>query len=60
MAKVMVQRVWPDGEVLTVSITVDDSFPDVIDEAKQAAIKAFEAALEISLAYDLGDDETTT
>ena len=57
MAKVFVQRVWPDGETLTVSITVDNSFPDVVAEAKQAAVSAYEAALEISLAHDDAHDE---
>lgn len=50
MAKVMVQRVWPDGEVLTISIQVDDSFPDVVAEAKANAVNAYADALEITLA----------
>lgn len=49
MAKVVVQRTWPDGENLLVEITVRNSFPDAVAEARQAAIKAYEDALEVTL-----------
>ena len=49
MAKVVVQRTWPDGENLLVD-TVRNSFPDAVAEARQAAIKAYEDALEVTLA----------
>lgn len=60
MAKILVQRQWPTGDVLTISISVDDSFPDVVAEARHAAVTAFEAALEISMAYDDLDDDADT
>lgn len=57
MAKVVVQRCWPDGDVLTISISLDNSFPDVVAEAKANAIGAYREALEISVLADDTDDD---
>lgn len=54
MAKVVIQRDWPDGDELSVMIEVTESFPDAIAEAKAAALDAHAKALGITLA---GNDE---
>lgn len=58
MATVMIQREWPDGETLTISVDVDDSFPDVVAEAKQNAVNAYADALEVTLAADKADSDS--
>lgn len=55
MATVMIQRAWPDGETLTISVDVDESFPDVVAEAKRSAVAAYREALGITLAPE-GDE----
>lgn len=45
MAKVTIQRCFPDGDVLTIAIKVDDSYPDVLAEAKRAALDAYAETL---------------
>lgn len=50
MAKVVVQRIWPDGENLLIEVAVASSYPDSIAEAKQQALNAYAGALEITLA----------
>lgn len=58
MAKAVVQRSWPDGETLLVEITVRASWPDAVAEVRQAAVRAYEDALEVTLARDIpADDE---
>jgi hypothetical protein len=57
MAKVTVQRQWPDGDLLTIAIHVADSFPDTVNEARAAAIRAYAEALDVSLAADETSDE---
>lgn len=50
MAKVLIQRSWADGDVLTVAIRVDDSFPDVVREGVRAALDAYREALGVTTA----------
>lgn len=57
MAKVTVQRQWPDGDLLTIAIQVADSFPDTVNEARAAAIRAYAEALDLSLTADAEADE---
>jgi hypothetical protein len=59
MAKVTIRRTWPEGEALSVSIEVDESFPDVVAEARQAALRTFEGAMEVELAAAEAVDEDT-
>lgn len=49
MAEVAIQREWPDGDNLTIVIKVDDSYPDVVAEAKRAALDAYAEALGMTL-----------
>jgi hypothetical protein len=56
MARVLIQRSWPDGDVLTISIKVADSFPDVVREGVRAAIDAYTEALGVTMA-DTDSDE---
>lgn len=49
MASATVHREWPDGEFLAVTIDADESFPDAIAEVRQAVVRAYEDALEITL-----------
>lgn len=57
MAKVTIQRQWPDGDILAVSVKVDASYPDSVAEAKQQAVNAFADALEVALAEVDEDDK---
>lgn len=50
MAKVLIQRVFPDGDSLTVQINAETSYPDALAEAKATAIAAFTEATGIILA----------
>jgi hypothetical protein len=56
MAKVTVQRQWPDGDLLTIAIHVADSFPDTVNEARAAAIRAYAEALDVSLTANDADE----
>jgi hypothetical protein len=49
MAKVVIQREWPDGDELSIMIEVSESFPDSIAEAKAAALDAYAKALGVTL-----------
>ena len=50
MAKVTIQRVFPDGDCIVVSVAVRESFPDSVAEARQAARQAFADAHDVILA----------
>lgn len=52
MAKVIIQRVWEDGDCLTVSIRLENSYPDCVAEGVGAAVRAYKEALEISVGPD--------
>lgn len=45
MARMTIQRIFADGDMLTVSVKVEDSFPDVVAEAKRAIVDIFTDAL---------------
>lgn len=49
-ASVVIQRVWPDGDVITIRIKVKTSYPDALAEAKRMALDAFAEALSDTLA----------
>ncbi len=40
-AKVVIQRVWPDGDCLLVIVRAETSYPDALDQAKRTALDAF-------------------
>ncbi|MBA3781022.1 MAG: hypothetical protein H0X12_04105 [Nocardioides sp.] len=50
MAKVEIQRVWPDGDELLITIRVDASYPDALSEAKRTALDVYAEALGVTLA----------
>jgi hypothetical protein len=52
MAEAMIQRCWPDGETLTVSIEVTESFPDAVAEAEASCERLYAKALDVTLASD--------
>jgi hypothetical protein len=56
VAKVVIQREWPDGDELSVLVEVDASFPDSIAEAKAAALDAYAKALGVTLAGNESDE----
>ena len=56
MAKIVIQREWPDGDELSILIEVADSFPDVVAEAKRTALDAYREALGITLAGNESED----
>lgn len=49
MAKVVIQREWPDGDGLTVVVEVKTSYPDAVAEAKRAAIDTYRESLGLTL-----------
>lgn len=53
MATIQIMRQWPDGDVLSIRVKVDDSFPDVIREAVRATLDAYTEAITV------GADEET-
>ena len=57
MAKIVIQREWPDGDELSILIEVADSYPDVVCEAKSAALDAYAKALGITLAGNESEAE---
>ena len=49
MAKVMVQRGWPDGDSLTIVVNAATSYPDALAEASRTALNAYAEALGVTL-----------
>jgi hypothetical protein len=49
MAKIVVRRVWPDLDRLVVSVEVDASYPDALNEARATVIAAYREALGLTL-----------
>lgn len=49
MAKVVIQREWPDGDGLTVVVEVKTSYPDAVAEAKRSAIDTYRESLGLTL-----------
>lgn len=56
MAKVVIQRTWPDGDDLCVVIEVDESYPDVVAEAKRACLDAYAEALGVTISTGVDDE----
>ena len=55
-ARVVITRAWgDDGDTLSVEVTVDTSYPDVIAEAVRSALNGYAEAHGITIA-----SETTT
>lgn len=50
MAKVTIQRRWPDGDCLAIEIKAETNYPDALDEAKRTAINAYREALGVTTA----------
>ena len=58
MARVVIQRIWPDGDVLSISVTAKTSYPDALCEAKRTALDAyFEALADTLAAVVLAEDD---
>lgn len=57
MAEHMVQYQWVDGETLTVSVDLDDSFPDACNEAEASAKRLFSHAMGVVTAADKESSE---
>lgn len=57
MASVTIVRSWADDDELTISIEVDASYPDALDQARASAIRAYSDALGITVTSV--DDDTT-
>lgn len=52
VAKVIVQRTWPDGDVLTISIKAESCYPDALAEAKRVALDTYAEALGVTMSQD--------
>lgn len=50
MAKVTIQRRWPDGDVLAIEIKAESNYPDALAEAKRTALNTYAEALGVTLA----------
>jgi hypothetical protein len=50
MASVSIHRCWPDGDVLSIDIDTDNSYPDALNEAKRIALDAYAEALGVTVA----------
>lgn len=57
MAKIVIQREWPDGDELSILFEVAESFPDSVAEVKAAALDAYAKALGITLAGNESEAE---
>lgn len=56
MAKIIVQRSWPDGDELSIMFEVTESFPDAVAEVKAAALDAYAKALGVTLTGNEPED----
>lgn len=56
MSNVSIIRQWADGEVLSIRVKADSSYPDELSEAVASAVRTYAEALSISTA----DVEDTT
>lgn len=52
MAKVTIARDWPDGDKVSVTVDVDRSYPDALDQARGTAKRAFADACDVVLTDD--------
>lgn len=50
MAKVTIQRRWPDGDVLSIVIKAENTYPDALDQARKVAIDTYRQALGVTTA----------
>ena len=50
MAKVTVQRRWPDDDVLTIVVKAENTYPDALDQARAVALEAYREALGVTTA----------
>lgn len=57
MATVTLRYVFADGDNIGVSIEVDDSYPDALDEARATAVRAFREAIQDGIAAIAQDDD---
>lgn len=58
MASATIHREWGEGDFIVITIDADESFPDAIAEVRQAVVRAYEDALEVTLAPVDGDEDT--
>lgn len=56
MARVYIQRAWPDDDKLLVSVEVDASYPDALNEARATVVAAYREALGLTLTGNDEDD----
>lgn len=58
MATVVIQRCFPDGDVLTIRVKARTSYPDALAEAKRTALDMFaEAMSDLLAAVVVPEDE---
>jgi len=57
MARVTIERAWPDGDAIRITVGVEGSYPDAVAEARANARSLYADALDITLAdaEDEGD-----
>lgn len=41
MARVSIERTYPDGDRVHITVVADDSFPDALDQARGVAVRGF-------------------
>ena len=57
MARCRITHEWPDGDRLTVEVSVSESYPDAVAEARANARTLWADALGITLEATAGDDD---
>lgn len=55
MATARIRYQWPDGDALECEITVSESFPDAVAEARAATESMYAVALGVTLAPTAGE-----
>lgn len=50
MAKVTIQRRWPDEDMLVIQVTAASNYPDALAEAKRVALDTYREALGVTTA----------
>ena len=43
--RITIQRVWPDQDMLTISVKLDTSYPDSVSEGVRAALDTYTGLL---------------
>lgn len=57
MARVKIEHTWPDGDSLSVEVSVSESYPDVLDQARMTAHRLWAESLGSTIAALMSDED---